>query len=168
MLGSRRLSTGGRPRRVWAGATAIATAAMLWAASVGSADVVPAVVGQQAAGGAVPVLGVSFIDSEGYGHAHPRTLSSGPQAVTFRVTNIRWRNWGARQAVGFGTGAYVPKGQPFSAARPRRKELVAYDLGVCRGQLAYRKLDWWYPGLTKRAHYLQRADGSAASLCTLG
>jgi len=117
------------------------------------------------AAGGVPVLGAAFVDSVGWGHAHPRTLSSGGTANTFYVTAIKWKNWGARQSVGLGKGLFVPAGQPISAGRLATKELVAYDLGTCHGRRAYLKLDWWFPGRSKRQHYVVDRNGNAASMC---
>ena len=113
----------------------------------------------------VPVLGAAFVDSVGYGHAHPSTLSSGPTAATFLVRHIRWRHWGAQQATGTGIGLLVPPGKPISAGRAATKKLVAYDLGTCNGRRAYRRLDWWYPGHSKRSPSVIGPDGKSAPIC---
>jgi hypothetical protein len=113
----------------------------------------------------VPVLGSSFVQSVGYGHAHPTTLSSGATAATFFVHDLRWKNWGAAQSTGIGIGYYVPRGKPIAAGREVTEKIVAYDLGPCKGRLAYRKMDWWFPGLTKRHPNAVDRTGTAASMC---
>ncbi|MCG7594103.1 hypothetical protein [Mycobacterium sp. PSTR-4-N] len=69
--------------------------------------------------------------SLGYGSEHPTVISMGSCANT--VTDIVWQNWGGTQAHGSGLGC-VQVGQP------PQYQLIASDIAVCRGKLAYRTL----------------------------
>lgn len=108
----------------------------------------------------VPVLGKGASYTKGYGHPHPRELSSGPTAVTFRVTDITWERWGAKRAVGTGTGWYVPKGKAILDGHEDTLRIIAFDLGSCDGRFAYRKLSWFFP-----SHGGHFDPGAANKLC---
>jgi hypothetical protein len=115
--------------------------------SLATAVAVTAVFGASSAAAAlVPVFGDAFSGSIGYGHAHPVALSSGGNAVTTTVHGLHWKHWGAGQAVGMGTGYWLPPGKPMSAAQPATAEVVAFDLGTCKGKRAYLKMKWFLPG----------------------
>ncbi|GAB93381.1 hypothetical protein GORHZ_217_00090 [Gordonia rhizosphera NBRC 16068] len=70
-------------------------------------------------------------DARGYGTEQPAVISMGscPNAIS----QIVWRDWGASVAHGSGLGC-VQTGQP------PRYALVASDIGMCQGVLAYRTL----------------------------
>lgn len=93
-----------------------------------------------------PTLGRAWSPSqEGYGLVKPSTIFNGgdPTGLVQRVT---WNNWGQPRAIGHGTGDYVWPGE--SVARgsiPSRATVIAWDLGPCRGQLAYRRISWFFP-----------------------
>lgn len=114
----------------------IATAAAVAAVCAGSSE----------ASAPVPVLGDAFVGSLGYGHAHPVQLSSGGNAVTFMVRGLHWKHWEAKQAIGMGTGSWLPPGKPLSAVQPATAEVVAFNLGICKGKRAYLKMKWFFPG----------------------
>jgi hypothetical protein len=59
------------------------------------------------------------------------------------VTGITWTSWNGRQARGTGTGWW---GEPTVAAgKSEPVELLAYDLGECKGHPAYQHVVWWFP-----------------------
>jgi hypothetical protein len=103
---------------------------------------------------AVPVLGDANGGVAGFGTAHPAVLALGND-ITGHMTKIRWKNWGATQATGTGTGYWVPSGRPLSDSRPTPAKIVAFDLGTCHGVRAYLKYSWWLPsrgGSLRAAH----------------
>ncbi len=93
---------------------------------------------------AVPVLGDMNGGVAGFGTAHPAVLALGND-ITGHMIKIRWKNWGATQATGTGTGYWVPAGKPLADARPVPAKIVAFDLGTCHGARAYLKYRWWLP-----------------------
>jgi hypothetical protein len=96
--------------------------------------------------GAVPTLGRKWAPSQsGYGSVKPAKINNGgdPTGILWRV---RWTRWGQRRAVGAGIGYFVWPGLGVADGSIRaRAVLIAYDLGSCRGKLAYRKIEWFYP-----------------------
>jgi len=92
---------------------------------------------------AVPVLGVVWGPyQQGYGQPHPATIFNGGDP-TGLVTRVVWHSWGKPRAEGDGIGLYAPgivaNGTEESA------HVVAFDLGMCRGTLAYRAVEWYFP-----------------------
>jgi hypothetical protein len=106
----------------------------------------------------VPVLGDANGGVVGFGKAHPAVLALGND-ITGHMIKIRWKNWGATQATGTGTGYWVPAGKPLADARPTPAKIVAFDLGTCDGVRAYLKYAWWLPscGGTFRAAHANHA-----------
>lgn len=100
----------------------------------------------------VPVLGASFIQSKGFGHAHPSQIIYGGTAITFNLNHVRWKHWGARQATATADGWYVPPGKAISGGHVVKERLVAYDLGTCKGKYAYRRMSRYAPSLGQRFH----------------
>jgi hypothetical protein len=97
----------------------------------------------------VPVLGNAFPGSHGFGHAHPRLLSSGP-GPTVTVQHLRWRHWGAKQAIGVGKGWYVPEGaKAVSDGKIATEKVIVFRLGTCHGKRAYLKYEWYFPAYRK-------------------
>jgi hypothetical protein len=96
--------------------------------------------------GVTPTLGLPWAQNgEGYGQVKPSTLFSGGDPTSL-VERIHWHGWGQQQATGDGTGDFVWPGESVargSIANPAK--LVAWDLGSCGGQLAYRRLTWYFP-----------------------
>lgn len=92
----------------------------------------------------VPVLGDARGGTAGFGRAHPRVIAVANDIIT-QLHGITWRNWGATQAGGTGTGYWIPAGKPASDARSAPARVLAFDLGPCHGVRAYRKVAWWLP-----------------------
>jgi hypothetical protein len=101
----------------------------------------------------VPVLGSDpGYDTKGFGHAHPSLIVWGGEAVTFNLDHVRWKHWGAKQATGTGKGWLVPPGKPISGGHIVTENLVAYDLGTCKGKRAYRRMARIVPSLGQHFH----------------
>ncbi len=93
----------------------------------------------------VPVLGHASFRTKGLGAAHPHEISLGGDALSY-VGEIHWRNWGAPRAIGHGVAWYLPPGtRSVSEGHSEAATIVAFDLGTCKGKLAYRKLEWFFP-----------------------
>jgi hypothetical protein len=107
---------------------------------------------------AVPVLGDAHGGTAGFGKAHPRVIALGNDIIG-QVHGITWRNWGATQADGTGTGYWIPAGKPASDARSAPAKVVAFDLGPCHGVRAYRKVEWWLP--SRGGHFTARGANPA-------
>lgn len=107
-----------------------------------------------------PVLGDSAAGASGYGHAHPVSLGQVTTPTT-QLTGLRWDHWGASQATATGTGFWLPPTAQFqSQAQPAAADVVAFDLGTCKGTPAYLKLEWFFP-----SHGGRFIAGDADSIC---
>jgi hypothetical protein len=93
-----------------------------------------------------PTLGPLMTHNQrGYGHVRPSTIFNGGDP-TGLVTHIRWSQWGGRRAIGQGTGDFVWPGQSVGGGSIQTPAtIVAYDRGSCKGHLAYRKIEWYFP-----------------------
>lgn len=93
-----------------------------------------------------PTLGRVWSPNQlGYGEVLPTTVFNGGDP-TGRVKQIRWSGWGSPRAVGAGIGDFVWPGESVAQGSTRAQaHVLAYDLGLCQGQLAYRKITWWFP-----------------------
>ena len=90
-----------------------------------------------------PLLGRTWApNQEGYGKPHPKTIFNGGDP-TGLVTDVRWRSWGKPKAVGEGIGLYAP-GIGADGHRTLAR-VVAFNLGMCHGVLAYRDIEWFFP-----------------------
>jgi alpha-tubulin suppressor-like RCC1 family protein len=99
----------------------------------------------------VPVLGHAFFRSAGFGHAHPAYISFGGADALFKMWGVRWKHWGAKRTVGFGKAWWLPRNaKSNSQGHLARTEVVAFDLGVCKGRFSYLKLEWFFPGYGQR------------------
>lgn len=97
----------------------------------------------------VPVLGNAFVGSQGFGHAHPRLLSTGA-SPTVTVEHLHWKHWGAKQATGVGKGWYVPdNAKAVADGKIATEKVVAFRLGRCHGKRAYLKYIWYFPAYRK-------------------
>lgn len=95
------------------------------------------------AAASMPVLGTPWAPGqEGYGKPHPKTIYNGGDP-TGLVTDVRWQSWGEPKAVGEGTGLYAPGIVADGHKAPAR--VIAFDLGMCNGILAYRAIEWYFP-----------------------
>jgi hypothetical protein len=95
---------------------------------------------------AVPTLGRVWAPAQaGYGQVKPAKINNGGDP-TGLVWHVRWDHWGMRRAVGRGVAYFAWPGLGVAdgtVAAPA--VVVAYDLGSCRGKLAYRKIEWFFP-----------------------
>lgn len=93
-----------------------------------------------------PTLGLAWWpDLRGIGEVRPSEIWLGGTAAG-TVDDITWDSWGEAQATGTGTGYYVGPGEFGADASAEPAVIVASDLGDCDGQLAYRRLNWYFPG----------------------
>lgn len=77
----------------------------------------------------------------GYGEISPHAVFNGGDG-TGRADHLRWRGWGSARAVGTGRG-WGPSGRV-------PVQLIATELGPCRGHDAYRRIVFWFPTLKPR------------------
>jgi hypothetical protein len=94
----------------------------------------------------VPTLGRSTAPNQkGYGRVRPSTIYNGGDP-TGLVQHVRWSQWGGRRAIGQGIGDFVWPGQSVGGGSIQTPAtIVAYDRGPCRGRVAYRKIEWYFP-----------------------
>jgi hypothetical protein len=91
------------------------------------------------------VLGRAFIPVQrGYGQIRPTVVDNGGDP-TGLVSAITWQTWGGQQAIGQGISDYVAENQIVAAGSEEPVTIVAFDLGTCRGQAAYLRVEWFYP-----------------------
>jgi hypothetical protein len=94
---------------------------------------------------AVPTLGKVWATyQQGYGLVRPSTIFNGGDP-TGAVRNVQWQSWGGSQATGHGLGWYVPPDRDVAGGQSEAATVVAFDLGSCRGTLAYRAIEWYFP-----------------------
>ena len=96
---------------------------------------------------AAPVLGRRWLypNGAGYGTVSPATIFFGGDPTSL-VEHITWTRWGGQSATGSGIGDYVWPGESVAVGSIQTPaEIVAWDLGSCRGHSAYRKIDWYFP-----------------------
>lgn len=92
-----------------------------------------------------PTVGVAWANgTEGYGEVAPVKIYNGG-VPTGSVFDIEWENWGGDTAIGHGTG-YYETGTFAAGALAEPATVVAFDLGQCDGQLAYRQVHWFFTG----------------------
>lgn len=98
--------------------------------------------------GSAPTLGLKLPSTHwggGFGVARPSAISFNGDPTSF-ISKIRWSSWGGRQAVGHGVAGFdwpgfgVADGTSYVGAT-----VVAFDLGTCNGQPAYRREEWYFP-----------------------
>jgi hypothetical protein len=101
----------------------------------------------------VPTFGLpSEPRAEGFGEVRPATIFLGGDPSGL-VSHIHWRRWGKPKAIGRGKGWYIPPGGGTSDGHTARARLVAWDLGYCGGQWAYRKAEWYFPEYHRHGHF---------------
>lgn len=97
----------------------------------------------------VPVLGApdpgasSAQHCWGLGEVKPSTFGCNG-GLDHHVDGVSWSSWGGATATGTGEAGYIPKGE-LGTDRAIPAAIRAWDLGTCRGKLAYRQLKWWFP-----------------------
>jgi hypothetical protein len=97
---------------------------------------------------AAPVLGRvagDFAHGAGFGQVKPARIDNGGDP-TGLVTHISWKSWGGGHATGTGTGTWVGPHQAVAQGRPATVTVEAFRLGMCHGKLAYRAVEWYFPG----------------------
>ena len=93
----------------------------------------------------LPTLGVVWAPSqEGYGEVRPRTIFNGGDP-TGLVTDVVWESWGGATARGSGNSIDANVSLTVADAPRARAQVVAFDLGECNGELAYRAITWYFP-----------------------
>jgi hypothetical protein len=92
-------------------------------------------------------LGVAADPAQvGFGSVRPLRLSLGGDP-TGGVSNLEWHSWGDATATATGVGYYFgPSHQVVAQATAEPAVVAAFDLGPCHGQLAYRSIQWFFPG----------------------
>ena len=102
--------------------------------------------GRRASAATVPTLGISTSPTqEGYGRVRPVKIYNGGDP-TGLVTHVRWKQWGGRRAIGQGVADFVWPGQSVGGGSIQTPAtIVAYDRGSCKGHVAYRKVEWYFP-----------------------
>jgi hypothetical protein len=110
----------------------------------------------------VPTLGRSWApDQDGYGTVRPSHIFNGGDP-TGDVTDLHWKSWGARRAVGHGVSDYVAPNQPVADGTQEPVTVVAFDRGRCHGALMYRAVEWYFPqhgGGFDRSQYIDICAG---------
>jgi hypothetical protein len=99
----------------------------------------------EAADRPIPVLGAAWAPyQKGFGTSRPKDVFNGgdPTGV---LSGITWTSWGGPTATGSGTAAYEGPNQSVAESRFEPAMAEAFDLGMCKGKLAYRRLVWWFP-----------------------
>lgn len=125
-------------------------AAYQWRQQDGRAERPPANRAAASREASAPTLGVVWAPSQkGYGQVEPATVTNGGDPTGI-VRHIRWRGWGSARATGTGTGWRAPRDRGISNSRPTPARVVAWDLGNCRGRLAYRRITWYFPSHGER------------------
>lgn len=81
----------------------------------------------------------------GYGEVRPTEVYNGGDPLGL-IQDITWRSWGGSQAIGDGTGFYSEPGQDVAHSHKEPAVIVAFNLGTCDGQPAYKAVDWYFPG----------------------
>ncbi len=108
-----------------------------------------------------PTLGVVWAPSQkGWGQVAPTTIFNGGDPLGL-LEHIRWRGWGSARAIGIGMGWRPPDNGDVSESEHLRAKVVAWNLGMCRGRLAYRAVTWFFPS------YGEKFDGRPHdNMCT--
>jgi hypothetical protein len=81
---------------------------------------------------------------EGYGQVRPDGISNGGDPTGI-VSAVRWQSWGGSKAIGTGISDYVSGNQTVAAGSQEPVTVVAFNLGMCEGKLAYRAIEWYFP-----------------------
>jgi hypothetical protein len=154
------------PSQPAASASPASAAASTPAAAPSSAPATPAAAQTSATtSGAVPVLGQLagvFAQGQGFGQAQPAKIFNGGDP-TGLVTDITWRSWGGRKAIGSGTAEYVGPNQSVATGTQKPATVVAFHRGTCDGKLMYQAVEWYFPGEGQSfdpAHYENICTGS--------
>lgn len=83
-------------------------------------------------------------DQEGFGAVKPSRVYYGGVS-SGSVEDVTWRSWGGDQAIGDGTGYYVPPDGIQADARATKAVIHAFKRGTCKGKPAYTAVNWHFP-----------------------
>lgn len=62
------------------------------------------------------------------------------------ITKINWSSWGSATATGTGVAAYYdPTTQSVADSKLEPANVVAFNLGTCKGKLMYQAVTWFFP-----------------------
>lgn len=65
---------------------------------------------------------------------------------TGRIADIKWSSWGSATATGTGVAAYFdPATGAVVGSEPESANVVAFNLGTCKGKLMYQAVTWYFP-----------------------
>ncbi len=98
--------------------------------------------------GTVPTLGLKRASANwgaGFGAIRPSAINFNGDPTSF-ISKVHWSSWGGSRAVGHGIAGFVWPG--FAVADGTRyvgATVVAFDLGTCDGQPAYKRQEWYFP-----------------------
>lgn len=94
-----------------------------------------------------PTLGVAHFRPglSGFGHVRPRRIDYGGDPTSF-VSDVKWRSWGGKRAVGHGTALWVWPGWCVACGGVELPAtVVAFGRTTCRGDSAYSEVEWFFP-----------------------
>jgi hypothetical protein len=94
----------------------------------------------------VPTLGLVWASNQqGYGEVRPVTIFNGGDPTGY-ITDVQWSSWGSTTATGTGVAQYYdPTTQIVADSRPESANVVAFNLGTCKGKLMYQAVTWYFP-----------------------
>ncbi len=94
----------------------------------------------------LPLLGTesAYVGGVGFGSVEPSILSLGGDP-TGTISGVTWSSWGDSIAQGSGMASYVAPGQATASAVKAQATIVAFNLGICNGEMVYRDVEWYFP-----------------------
>jgi len=97
-------------------------------------------------------------DVAGFGTVRPNSLGNGGDPTGW-VNKVKWKSWGTPVATATGTGWWVPANKAVADGVYKPVVVVAWDIGLCHGLIAYRHVGWYFP--TEGEHFdpLNSIDG---------
>ncbi|QDZ43089.1 hypothetical protein FQV43_07915 [Corynebacterium sp. sy039] len=98
------------------------------------------------------VLGSNDDRSTGYGVARPTYTNNGGSSSGI-ISDIVWDSWGGEIAEGTGMALAQIPGMALAESPFLAHAVVAYDLGMCDGKRAYRRLATYRPDLGETFTY---------------
>jgi hypothetical protein len=104
-------------------------------------------------GGPTVRFGRSFAPYQhGLGAPHPTSVDYGGDG-TADMNNLRWRNWGGREAFATGTGRWLWPGQSVATGSVQGTvQIVVSNIRRCHGSLMYTRMVRWIPQYGERYH----------------
>lgn len=127
--------------KIWP--AALTAAAVLLSVSVAYATSPPT----RGASASAPTLGVAKFRPglSGFGQVKPRRIDYGGDPTSF-VSDVKWRSWGAKRAVGHGTALWVWPGWCVACGGVELPAtVVAFGRTTCQGHSVYSYVEWFFP-----------------------